>query len=127
MLWEHRGVTQLDQDLSEGALPPCVIHAECNAWLQYVSLYKGSLVAQCLRDGLCFLACIKLTLVAMFTVYGLCSLHCQHVFSKWRACVVYGSFIKTATPSSDTTVGASASFENEATKVSTHCCLNCNW
>ncbi len=26
MLWEHRGVTQLDQDLSEGALSPCVMH-----------------------------------------------------------------------------------------------------
>ena len=65
-----------------------------------------------------FLAGIMLTLVTVFILYGLCSLHCQHVFSKWRACVVYGSFIKTATPSSDTTVGASASFENEATKVS---------
>ncbi len=55
-----------------------------------------------------FLAGIMLTLVTVFILYGLCSLHCQHVFSKWLACMVYGSFVKTVPPSSDRIAGASA-------------------
>jgi len=52
---------------------------------------------------------MTVTLVTVFFVQCLRSLHYEHVCSKWLACVVCDSFVKTATPSSDTTAGPNAS------------------